>query len=327
MQSMASTTDIAVWGRSVPEWLLRALVASGRVVGDIGGGAAPLPTAFPRARVHEDIRTFATRTRGAPLLCTDLLTASDALMLADGRPVIFSVEPLPAAACVGLRPPRVCLLPGVAHDSMLAQAGDAASDGAQCRHALIEAVAPASYGSILARLADASRAMVMWMGLPDGVTCALSGPRPARVSDNAPDAASRALEGFRGTVSCLMRFADSRGAAIVASAGAAVWERRAHLQLTDGSIIADDSMMVRLDTKGANLESASVPPEDSGTPESIAAECLASDAQIEREQPGSLAPRTAALVEAICLSAITSEWEEPARIEDILARSSRFADD
>lgn len=324
---MASTTDIAVWGGTVPEWLVRALAVSGRVVTDIGGGASPPPDAFPRARPHDDIRTFSSRTRGAPLLCTDLLSASDAILLAHDRPIVFSVEPLPAAACVGPRPPRVCLLPGLAHDSMLAQAGDAASDGAHCRHVLLETVAPPAYGSILARLADAARAIVMWMGMPDRVTCALSGPRPSRMSENAPDAASRALEGFRGTASCLMRYADSRGAAIVACAGAPVWERRAHLQLASGSIIADDSMMVRLDVNGTELESASVPPEDFGTPDSIAAECLASDAQIERARPESLTPRTAALVEAICLSGITGEWEEPARIEDILARSSRFADD
>lgn len=324
---MPSTTDIAVWGRTVPEWLIRALAVSGRVVGDIGGGAATPPSAFPRARTHEDIRTFASRTRGAPLLCTDLLAAADAVLLAEGRPIVFSIEPLPAAACVGPRPPRVCLLPGLSHDSMLVQAGDAAFDGAQCRHALIETVAPPAYGSILARLADAARAIVMWMGMPDGVTCALSGTRPTRVRENLPDAASRALEGFLGTASCLMRYADSRGAAIVASAGAPVWERRTHLQLADGAIIADDSMMVRLDAKGAELESASVPPEEFGTPESIAAECLASDAEVERARPESLTPRTAALIEAICLSGITGEWEEPARIEDILARSSRFADD
>lgn len=324
---MASTTDIALWGRTVPEWLIRALASSGRVVGDIGGGASPSPDAFPGARTHEDIRTFASRTKGAPLLCTDRLSASDALMLVEGRSTVFSMEPLPASACVGPRPPRVCLLPGIAHDSMLAQAGDAALDGANCRHVLVETVAPSAYGSILARLADAARAIVMWMGMPDGVTCALSGQRPTRVSENAPDAASRALECFQGTASCLMRYADSRGAAIVASAGAPVWERRAHMQLTHGSIIADDSMMVQLDAKGKELESASVPPEDFGTPESIAAECLASDAQIERAMPESLTLRMAALIEAICLSGMTGEWEEPARIEDILARSSRFADD
>lgn len=324
---MASTTDIAVWGRTVPEWLIRALAVSGRAVGDIGGGAASPPDAFGDARRHDDIRTFSSRTRGAPLLCTDLLSASDAVLLAEGRSIIFSIEPLPAGACVGARPPRVCLLPGLAHDSMLALAGDAASDGADFRHLLVETCAPPAYGSILARLADAARSIVMWMGMPDGVTCALSGARPRKVREDVPDAASRAMTDFRGTVSCLMRYADSRGAAVVASAGAPVWERRAHLQLADGAIIADDTMMVRLDAEGSELESASVPPEDFGTPESIAAECLASDAELERARPESLTPRTAALVEAICLSGITGEWEEPARIEDILARSSRFADD
>lgn len=324
---MPSTTDIAVWGRTMPEWLVRAIAASGRVVGDLGGGAVTPPEAFSRARVHEDIRTFASRTRGATLLCTDLLPTGDALLLAEGRPIIFSIEPLPAGACVGHRPPRVCLLPGLSRDSMLSQAGDAASDGARCQHLLIETSAPPAFGSILARLADAARSTVMWMGMPDGVTCALSGARPAKVREDLPDAASRALADLRGTVSCLMRYADSRGAAIVASAGAPVWERRAHLQLADGAIVADDRMMVRLDLKGAQLESVRAPQGDSVLPESIAAECLASDAEVERARPESLAARTAALVEAICLSGITGEWEEPARIEDILSRSNRFADD
>ena len=324
---MPSTSDIAVWGRAVPEWIVRALAASGRIVGDVGGPLAPRPGAFPQARVHEDIRTFASRTRGAPLLCTDLLGAGDAALLAEGRPVIFSVEPLPAGACGGARPPRVCLLPGLARDSMLVHAGDAASEGSLCRHVLFETGAPPAYGSILARMADAARAIIMWMGMPDGVTCALSGARPRKVREDVPDAASRAMADFGGTVSCLMRYADARGAAIVASASAPVWERRAHLQLADGAIIADDTMMVRLDAKGSELESASSPPDDCGAPESIAAVCLASDAELERAMPESLALRTAALVEAICLSGITGEWEEPARIEDILARSNRFADD
>jgi hypothetical protein len=324
---MASTTDIAVWGRSVPEWMIRALQVSGRMVSDIGGGPLTPPTSFPNARVHEDIRTFASRTRGTPLLCADLLTSSDAIMLAEGRSLVFSVEPLPAAACGGLRPPRVCLLPGLPHDSMMSQAGDAAADGARCHHLLIEAGAPPAYGSILARLADAARSIVMWMGMPDGVTCSLSGARPNRVREDLPDAASRALAEFRGTASCLMRYADSRGAAIVASASAPVWERRVHLQMDDGAIVADDTMMVRLGVSGEELESASIPPDDFGVPDSIAAECLASDAELERTKPESLAQRTAALVEAICLSGITGEWEEPARIEDILARSNRFADD
>ena len=324
---MPSTADIAVWGRHVPEWLVEAVLASGRVVSDIGGGAAPLPRAFPGARTHEDIRTFASRTRGAPLLCADLLTASDAMMLSDGRALIFSVEPLPAGACVGTRPPRVCLLPGLAHDCVLAQAGDAASDGDHCRHVLIETCAPPTYGSVLARLADAARSIVMWMGMPDGVTCAISGARPSRVREDLPDAASRAMAEFRGTLSCLMRYADARGAAIVASAGAPVWERRVHLQLAEGSIVADDRTMARLSSTGTQLEGVDASGTGRSTPESIAAECLASDAEVERTRPESLTLRTAALVEAICLSGITGEWEEPARVEDILARSSRFADD
>ena len=324
---MPDTTDIAVWGRQLPDWLTRALSASGRVVGDFGGGAAAPAGQFRAARVHDDIRTFASRTRGAPLLCTDLLSTSDALLLTEGRSIVFAVEPLPAGSYAAARAPRICLLPGMAHDSMLALAGDAASDGADVRHLLIETCAPPAYGSILARLADAARAIVMWMGMPDGVTCALSGARPRKVREDVPDAASRAMTDFRGTVSCLMRYADSRGAAIVASAGAPVWERRAHLQLTDGTIVADDTMMVRLDSRGSELESATEPADRCGTPESIAAACLAGDGELERRQPASLATRTAALVEAICLSGITAEWEEPARIEDILARSSRFADD
>lgn len=311
----------------MPEWLVRAVVASGRGVSDIGGGEGRSPTDFAGARVHEDIRTFAARTRGAPLLCTDLLSQRDALLLTEGRPLIFSIEPLPAGACVGPRPPRVCLLPGMAHDSMLAQAGHAGAEEDRCQHALVEACAPPVYGSILARLADAARAIVMWMGTPDGVTCALSGARPSRVREDLPDAASRAMADVRGTVSCLMRYADSRGAAIVASAGSPVWERRVHLQLARGAVIADDSMMLRMDSRGAEVESSDISPKELGTPESIAAECLGSDGQVERGMPESLSTRTAALVEAICLSGITGEWEEPARIEDILARSNRFADD
>lgn len=324
---MPSTSDIAMWGGQVPDWLLRAVAASGRVVGDIGGGAHSLPHAFPGARVHDDIRTFASRTRGAHLLCTDLLTASDAVLLAEGRSLVFSIEPLPAGACLGARPPRVCLLPGLAHDSVLAQAGDAASDGDHCQHVLIESCAPPTYGSILARLADAARSVTIWMGMPDGVTCAVSGARPNKVREDLPDAASRAMASFRGTASCLMRYADARGAAIVVSAAHPVWERRAHLQLTHGSIVADDRTMARLDAQGTPLESTSVSCGERWSPESIAAECLASDAELERTKPESLTLRTAALVEAICLSGITGEWEEPARVEDILARSSRFADD
>lgn len=322
---MPATADIAVWGHAVPDWLVAAIMRSGRRVSDVGGRAAS--AAFPGAIAHEDIRTFAARTRGAPLLCTDTLSTGDAVLLAEGRSVIFSIEPLPAGACGGPRPPRVCLLPGLAHDAMLAQAGASALDGAPCLHALVETCAPPVYGSVLARLADAARSVVMWMGMPDGVTCALAGPRPSRVRDDLPDAASRAMSGFRGTMSCLMRYADSRGAAIVASAGAPVWERRVHLHRADGSIVADDTLMVRLDATGRELERSSVPRGDLGTPEAVAAECIASDAETERTRPESLAPRTAALVEAICLSGITGEWEEPARIEDILARSSRFADD
>ena len=324
---MPSTSDIAVWGRTAPAWLARAIASSGRAVGDLGGGAEAPPEVFPRARVHDDIRTFASRTRGAPLLCTSLLPTADAILLAEGRTLIFSIEPLPAGACVGQRPPRVCLLPGLSRDSMLSQAGDAASDGARCQHLLIEASAPPAYGSVLARLADGARSIAMWMGMPDGVTCAIAGARPARVREDVPDAASRALADFHGTVSCLMRYADSRGAAIVASAGAPAWERRAHLQLADGAILADDRMMVRLDLKGAEIESARAPDDGLEVPESIASECLASDADVERAGPAMLALRTAALVEAICLSGITGEWEEPARIEDILSRSNRFADD
>ena len=323
---MPVTSDIALWGRAVPEWVVQALSASGRPVSDVGGGDSAT-RGFPSAKRHDDIRTFSARTAGMTLLCTDLLAANDASLLAEGRSLIFSVEPLPAAACVGPRPPRVCLLPGLAHDSTLALAGSAAAESGPCRHALVEASAPPAYGSALARVADAARAIIMWMGMPDGVTCALSGARPTRVREDVPDAASRAMGGFGGTISCLMRYADARGAALVASASAPQWARRAHLQLGSGMIVADDARMVRLDASGATVEHADAPGRPAATPVDVAAECIASDAELERTQPESLATRTAALLEAICLSGITGEWEEPARIEDILSRSSRFADD
>jgi hypothetical protein len=324
---MQSTSDIAVWGHAVPAWIARAIAGSGRTVTDVGGDGVSA-TAFPGARRHADIRTFAHGTRGMPLLCTELLSASDATLLCEGRTAIFSPEPLPAAACVGARPPRICLLPGLAPDGTLVQAAEAASESGGCRHALIETSASAEHGSMLARVADAARSMLMWMGMPDGVTCAISGARPARVREDSPDAASRAMAGFRGTLSCLLRYADSRGAAIVASVGSPTWVRHAHLQLADGTIVADDLTMARWDAKGALVERADSPTASDADPDvAVAAACLRGDAALERAQPESLTTRTAALVEAICLSGITGEWEEPARIEDILVRSSRFADD
>jgi hypothetical protein len=279
------------------------------------------------ARRHNDIRSFASQTRGTPLLCTDLLTTADALLLAEGRPLIFSIEPIPAGACVGSRPPRVCLLPGLPQGCMIAHAGEACTEDARCVHALVESSAPPEFGSVLARIADGARAILLWMGMPDGVTCSLSGDRPRKVRDDLPDAASRALAGFKGTVSCLMRYADSRGAALVASASAPSWARRVHLHRADGTVVADDTMMVRLDRNAKEVECMHAGSSACESIAAVAAECLSQDGAAERALPESLTLRTAALVEAICLSGITGEWEEPARIEDILARSSRFADD
>ncbi len=324
---MPSTTDIAVWGHAVPGWIARALSISGRHVSDIGGCGSAVPDALAGARRHADIRSFAAQTRGTPLLCTDLLTTADAVMLADGRPLLFSVEPVPAGACLGARPPRVCLLPGLPQGSMIMHAGEAGTEEGSCAHALVESSAPPEYGSALARIADGARAILTWMGMPDGVTCSLSGARPRKVRDDQPDAASRAIAVFEGTVSCLMRYADSRGAALVASASAPSWSRRVHLQRTDGTIVADDSMMVRLDRNANEVERMQADHVGPDAIAAVAAECLEQDGATERGQPESLTLRTAALVEAICLSGITGEWEEPARIEDILARSSRFADD
>jgi hypothetical protein len=210
---------------------------------------------------------------------------------------------------------------------MMMHAGEAGTEEGGCMHALVESSAPAEYGSALARIADAARSILLWMGMPDGVTCSLSGARPRKVRDDLPDAASRAIAGFEGIVSCLMRYADSRGAALVASASAPAWDRRVHLQRADGSIVADDTMMVRLDRSAMEVERMHAEPAGREVIVSVAAECLQQDGAVERAQPDSLTLRTAALVEAICLSGITGEWEEPARIEDILARSSRFADD
>lgn len=324
---MPSQTEIALWGKSLPEWLGTAIATSGRSVCGIGGGADAGAAARLGAQVHPDIRTFARHTRGAPLLCTDLLSADDAALLAEDRPIIFAVEPLPIEACAGSRAPRVCLLPGISRDSTIAQAGDAAAEAGQCRHVLFVASAPEAHGSILARVADAARAIVMWMGMPDGVACALSDARLRAVRDDRPDAASRAMAEFRGTMSCLLRYADSRGAAIVACAGAHAWERRVHIQLSRETIAADDGMMVRLDERGAELERAEAATRGAGIPSAIAAQCLSSDGALERARPESLHVHCVSLVEAICLSAITGEWEEPARIEDLLTRSSRFADD
>lgn len=324
---MQSTTDIAVWGHAVPAWIARAIEGSGRTVADVGADSTSA-AAFPGARRHADIRTFAHGTRGMPVLCTELLSASDATLLCEGRSVIFSPEPLPAAACVGARPPRVCLLPGLASDGTLTQAAEAASEAGGCRHALIETSAPDDHGSVLARVADAARSILMWMGMPDGVTCAISGARPTRVREDLPDAASRAMAGFRGTLSCLLRYADSRGAAIVASVGSPTWVRHVHLKLADGTIVADDITMARWDGTGALVERAeSTTTSGAAADVAVAAACLRGDAAVERAHPESLTTRTAALVEAICLSGITGEWEEPARIEDILVRSNRFADD
>jgi len=324
---MPVTTDIAVWGHAVPGWIIQALCSSGRCVSHIGGGCSAATEAFPNARDHGDIRSFAVQTRGVPLLCTDLLTTPDATLLAEGRPLVFSVEPFPAGACVGPRPARICLLPGLPQSSMIMHAGEAGTEAANCMHVLVESSAPPQFGSALARIADGARAILLWMGTPDGVTCSLSGARPRKVRDDQPDAASRALAGFQGTVSCLMRYADSRGAALVASASAPSWARRVHLQRVDGTIVADDTMMVRLDRSANEVERMHADTGSAHAAVAVAAECLVQDGSVERAQPECLALRTAALVEAICLSGITGEWEDPTRIEDILARSSRFADD
>lgn len=306
---MTGRTDIAVWGAEpIPGWVWDAIAGSRRRISAIGGvGNPPSAAAIGTPARIGDIRSFAAGTKGMTLLCSGAVPDADACVLADARELIITVEPWPASATLGSRVPRIALLPGFCQGSATAHAFDAASGAGGWMHAFVRADAPREFGSLLARTADAARMVLMHAGMPDEVSCTMSGQGTLRLRDGHPDAASRACAACEGTLSCLMRFADGRTATLVACAQASTWRRTLELR-GRASAVADDD--------GAD-----------SAPMRIAAETIASDGALERSQPSALACRTAALVEAICLSGLTRSWEEPARVEDILARSSRFADD